>query len=221
MDPTGSAATVSDAQREGGDFDDGAALSLSFLRGLYLLLSGDDPLGDPALSGVESHVVPYGGEALLSLEEDPVAYALPYSDDVSNVISYHVTVSGVDYVLYLSPDYVDSLYIDSQKRLWNVGTANISGRLFQGDFDAMATTGRILTLGPCLGNNFSSNRNYGSPNYVRRYYWSGNSLTYDTTYVSVTVRDSRYPFRVSDTLPYVGIFLLGGCLICLWKRSSR
>lgn len=218
------AATPSDALREiGGDdeYEDesgGPDLSLSFLRGLYLLLS-DTGAVDP---GEERDVVPYESEdEEFSVEELADARAGSAVDSVSNVIAYDVTVNGVDYVLYISPDYVDSLYIDSQDRLWNVSTANISGRLFTGQFDVTATTGYLVTLGPCLGNNFSNNRNYGSPNYMRRYYWSGNTLTYDTTYITIRVNQSRYPFRVSDTLPYIMIILLGGGLICLWKRSVR
>lgn len=193
------------------------------LSSLYLLLSGDTSVLGPAFSGQGLlEATPSDAEfetAVYGL--DAVPFAAGGSEYMANVISYDVSVGGVDYVLYLSPDYVDQLYIDSAGRLWNVGTSNISGRLFTGSFDATATTGRLLTLGPCLGNNFSSNRNYGSPNYVRRYYWSGNSLNYDTSYVVVQVKQSRYPFRVSDTLWYVIIFLTGGVLLCLWKRSSR
>lgn len=216
-------ATASDASREliGGDdeYESGSDdLSLSFLRGLYVLLSDFDSVD----IGEEGDVVLYEPEddefLPQELSDDRASSIAP---GVSNVIAYDVIINGSNYVLYLSPDYVDSLYIDDQDRLWNVSTANISGRLFTGSFDATATTGYLVTLGPCLGNNFSSNRNYGSPNYMRRYYWSGNTLTYDTTYITIKVEQSRYPFRVSDTLGYVIIFLLGGGLICLWKRSVR
>lgn len=215
-------ATASNADREliGGDDDEfgGDDLSFSFLRGLYLLLSEPDIVDLEE----EGEVIPYmsdDDEFLPDVLAGDRASSIP--SGVSNVISYDVTVNGVDYVLYLSPDYVDALYIDDQDRLWNVSTVNISGRLFTGSFDATAATGYLVTLGPCLGNNFSSNRNYGSPNYMRRYYWSGNTLTYDTTYITIKVNQSRYPFRVSDTLPLIIIFLLGGGLICLWKRSLR
>lgn len=217
------AATPLDAEKidlEGDDEDElgGPDLSLSFLRGLYVLLNDPDAVD----MAEEGEVIPWeGDDDFLDAEDAPASYALSSSDGVTNVIAYDVTVGSTDYVLYLSPDYVDSLYIDSQDRLWNVGTNSISGRLFTGNFDATATTGYLVTLGPCLGNNFSLNRNYGSPNYMRRYYWSGNSLTYDTTYITIKVKESRYPFRVSDTLGYIMIFLLGGALICLWKRSSR
>lgn len=214
-------ATASDALREELEDDDESGdddLSISFLRGLYLLLSSPDTVD----LGEEGEVIPYESDDYeLFPDELADARAGSIAPGVSNVIAYDVTINGSDYVLYLSPDYVDALYIDSQDRLWNVSTANISGRLFTGNFDATATTGYLVTLGPCLGNNFSSNRNYGSPNYMRRYYWSGNTLTYDTTYITIKVNQSRYPFRVSDTLRYIIIFLLGGGLICLWKRSVR
>lgn len=193
-------------------------LSLSFLRSLHMLFSDSDSLD----LGEEWDVIPYEGEdEFLDSFDDPGDRAVSYSDDVSNVIAYDVTINNSDYVLYLPPDYVDNLFIDSQGRLWNVGTNNISGRLFTGNFNATATTGDLVTLGPCLGNTFSLNRNYGSPNYVRHYYWSGNSLNYNTTYVVIKVKESRFPFRVSDTIGYIDIILLGGILICLWKRSAR
>lgn len=193
-------------------------LSLSFLRSLHMLFSDSDSLD----LGEEWDVIPYEGEdEFLDSFDDPGDRAVSYSDDVSNVIAYDVTINNSDYVLYLPPDYVDNLFIDSQGRLWNVGTNSISGRLFTGNFNATATSGYLVTLGPCLGNTFSANRNYGSPNYMRHYYWSGNSLNYNTTYIVIKVNKSRYPFRVSDTLGYVIIILLGGALICLWKRSAR
>lgn len=220
LDATSSNAVKADLDLEGGDADESGSndLSLSFLRGLYVLLSGPDAVD----LAEEGDIIPYEGDIGFLDEGDTAApFALQAYNSVSNVIAYDVTVNGSDYVLYLSPDYVDSLYIDSQDRLWNVSTSNISGRLFSGDFDALATSGYLVTLGPCLGNNFSSNRNYGSPNYMRRYYWSGSSLTYDTTYIIIKVNQSRYPFRVSDSLGYIIIFLLGGGLLCLWKKSLR
>lgn len=192
---------------------------------MAMLSSGDVSFLGPVFA-TPSHAA-YEDPALLEAVEgdvypcDPVPLALSGDESVVNVLCYPVRINGTSYDLYLSPDYVDQIYIDGDSRIWNVGTGAISGRLFSGPFTATATTGYLVTLGPCLGNNFSSNRNYGSPNYMRRYYWSGNTLTYDTTYIQIYL-DGRtpYPFRVSDTLKYVMIFLIGGVLICLWKRSS-
>lgn len=193
---------------------------------LVMLSSGDVSFFGPVCSTPSNAA--YEDPALLEAVEgdvypcDPVPLALSGDESVVNVLRYPVRINGTAYDLYLSPDYVDQIYIDGDSRIWNVGTSAISGRLFSGPFTATATTGYLVTLGPCLGNNFSSNRNYGSPNYMRRYYWSGNSLTYDTTYIQIYLDGKTpYPFRVSDTLKYVMIFLIGGVLICLWKRSLR
>lgn len=193
---------------------------------LALLLSGDlsflgPVVSTPSSAAYEDPALPEAVEGVV-YPCDPVPYALPADSSVVNVLRYSVRINGSAYDLYLSPEYVDQIYIDGSSQIWNVGTTSISGRLFPGDFTATATTGYLVTLGPCLGNNFSANRNYGSPNYMRRYYWSGNSLTYDTTYVRIYLEgDPPYPFRVSDTLKYVLIFLMGGALICLWKKSWR
>lgn len=215
--------TPSDAEKEGDDDEfEQDDLSVYFLRGLYMLLEGDSAFLGPSFNQEAVQATPNNAEYEVAVySDDAFPLALGDSDGMANVISYDVTVNGTDYVLYLPPDSVDSLYIDSAGRLWNVGTGNVTGRLFQGSFNATATTGILVTLGPCLGNTFSSNRNYGSPNYMRNYYWSGSSLNYTTTYITIYVNQSRYPFRVSDTLPYVVIFLLGGILICLWRKSLR
>lgn len=139
--------------------------------------------------------------------------------DLVNCVRYDVVIDREQYVLLLPSDYESDVMVDSDGYLWNMSTANIQGRLFSGSFDPTADTGMLLYLGPCLGNNFNNNNRYGSPNYIRDYYWSGNSLTYDTEYVVVEVVDTFWLFKSSDMLAYVIIFLVGSCLVCLWKRS--
>ena len=154
--------------------------------------------------------------------DDSVPFAVGADDSVVNALRYRVLISGRSYVLLLPPEYVDQIYIDSQGLLWNVGTNTIQGRLFEDSFDPLADTGKLLYLSPCLGNNFSHNRENGSPNYIRNYYWSSyDRLTYDTTYVTVEVEESGFSFRSGDILTYVIIILLGGMLLCLWKKSVR
>lgn len=154
--------------------------------------------------------------------DDSVPFALNHSDDVVNALRYRVTISGKSYTLLIPPEYINQLYIDSQGFLWNVGTTNVQGRLFETELDPLADTGKLLYLSPCLGNNFSHNRQYGSPNYIREYYWtSSDRLTYDTAYVTVQVEESGFSFRSGDILTYVIIILLGGMLLCLWKKSVR
>lgn len=186
----------------------------SIVTGLYMLLSGDTSILGPDLAATPSDANQV--DAVDSGDVYVVDAVEMQADDISNltnVVCYHVTFGGSDYDLYLSSDYIDNLYVDGSGRLWNVSGNNISGRLFQNGFTPTDTTGRILTLGPCLGNNFSNNRNYGSPNYVRRYYWSGNNLTYDTTYGVVTVSNYQPPLLASY-LPMILILVLL-CVIVL------
>lgn len=142
--------------------------------------------------------------------------------DLVNCVCYDVTVSGTDYTLLFPSAYESSLMVDSDGYLWNVSGSQITGRLFQGEFDPHADTGLLLYLAPCLGNDFSVNHTYGSPNYVRRYYWSSSDrLSYTESYVSVMVNDTFHLLQTDKLLLYVIIFLIGGCLVCLFKRSGR
>lgn len=142
-----------------------------------------------------------------------------------NCVLYDVTINSVQYVCLLPSDSESKLMVDSDGQLWNMSSSTVSGRLFTDSFDPTQDTGLMIYLTPCLGNNFSANRNYGSPNYMRKYYWTNNSygerLTYDDTYCTVHVDKTYHLFFTQDMLTYVVIFLVGCCLICLWKRSAR
>lgn len=142
-----------------------------------------------------------------------------------NCIRFDVSVSGRDYTLLFSPSYRDQLYIDSQDRLWNMGTSQIQGLVLDGEFNPYNTTGTLVYLAPCLGNNYTSNRNYGSPNWFREYYWTTSSgydrLNYDDTYVQIQVLHSYFPFIVSDTFMYGVLFLVGGGVLLCWLNRYR
>lgn len=154
--------------------------------------------------------------------DDSMAVFSVAPSDLVNCVCFDVTISGTEYTLLFPSAYEASLMVDSDGYLWNVSGSSITGRLFSGSFDPHADTGLLLTLAPCLGNNFSANHNYGSPNYMRRYYWSSTDrLSYTDTYVSVMVQDTFHLFQTDDLLTYVVIFLIGCCLICLFKRSGR
>ena len=181
---------------------------------------------DAALSSLED------AQDVSDLEEGPTdiipmdapvrsARSVSASDDYVNVLRYDVSISGQEYTLLFPPEYADSLYVDSQGRLFNVSANTIQGRLVDGNFNPYARTGKLVYLTPCLGNNFYTISEYGSPNYVREYYWSSGSLRYRDTYVNIQVNQYHHIFKVSDTLTYIVVVLMGGCLICLWRKSSR
>lgn len=102
-------------------------------------------------------------------------------------------------------------------------TSTIQGVvLTDGKFDPLADSGTLVYLEPCLGNNYRDNHENGSPNYFRRYYWSNyDRLTYNDTYVAITVTKSPYPFFETDIPVYVLILIGGASLLCLFKKSLR
>lgn len=157
---------------------------------------------------------------IIALSDAPAFLSLA-EDQFTNCVYYDVTISGDEYILLFPAAYESLIWVDGSGYLWNMSTGSIQGRLFQDSFDPLADTGMLLYMQPCLGNNFNTNHNYGSPNYVRTYYYSGSQLTYSTEYVTVHVEDAHYLFQTSDTLSYALLFLVGCCLICLWKRSGR
>lgn len=151
----------------------------------------------------------------------PVSLLLESEESFVNCLRYDVTVDGTDYTLLFSPAYMDQLFVDSSGNLWNMGSSQISGRVLEDGFDPYAETGTLVYLAPCLGNNFSVNYNYGSPNYFREYYWSSSRLNYSDTYVQILVNDVHHPFLVSDTLMYILIFLVGGGVLLCWLNRFR
>lgn len=182
------------------------------------------PAADQASASLED------SQVLDSSEEDdvdvdiftPISVQAASSDDFVNVLRFDVTFRGTDYVLLFPPEYVDSLYIDSNNRLWNMSASTIMGRAVASQFDPYQTEGDLFYLTPCLGNNFSSVRNYGSPNYKRHYYYnSSDRLTYSDSYGEIMVDHYYQPFYVSQTLQYVMIFVLTGGVLIIWLRSWR
>lgn len=152
----------------------------------------------------------------------PLLLAATGEDHFVNVVRFDVSVSGTDYTLLFSPSYLDQLYVDAQNRLWNMGTGSIQGLVLEGGFNPYRTEGTLVYLAPCLGNNFSVNQNYGSPNYFREYYWnSSGRLTYNDRYVQIEVEKSYFTFLVGDTLTYIIIFLVGGGVLLCWLNRFK
>lgn len=149
-------------------------------------------------------------------------FAQGSEDTYVNVLRFDIAFNNHDYILLIPPEYVDNLYIDSNNRLWNMSTSNITGRIVDAEFNPLVTEGKLMYLSPCLGNNFSTVNEYGSPNYMRTYYWSSSRLTYSTSYGVITVNKYYNPFYVSQTMDYIMLFIVtGGVLfICLnnYKR---
>lgn len=174
--------------------------------------SASDAFFDPEM-GVSGSSI-----AFLALD-DPVPLA---DEPFFNVLRFDVTVDNDEYVLLFSPSYRGQLYVDKENRLWNMGTSQVQGLVLTDTFDPYHTTGTLVYLAPCLGNNFSANETYGSPNWFREYYWNyNNRLTYDDRYVQIVVTETYFPFSYDDLLNYVLIFLVGGGVLLCWLNRFR
>lgn len=152
---------------------------------------------------------------------DPVSLQSDTETDYVNVIRLNCSVNGRSVVILLSPEYIDKIFIDGAGRLWNMSASNITGRIVDASFNPYQTSGELVYLTPCLGNNFSIIQNYGSPNYIRRYYWSNSRLTYTDTYTEIVVDSYHYPFFASDIWNYAIFFILTIGVILAWLRNYK
>lgn len=152
---------------------------------------------------------------------NPLSLTEEISTDYVNAIRIDCIIDNSDYTVLFPPEHIDSIFIDGNNRLWNLSTSTISGRIVEESFNPYQTTGKLLYLTPCLGNNFNTINSYGSPNYIREYYWSSSRLYYDDTYTEVLVTDYQHPFYVSDTFNYLIVFLLFVGVILAWLNNFK
>lgn len=170
------------------------------------------------VDGVLESVVPY---------EDISTYSLLSANaenDYVNCVRFDCVVDGTPCTLLFPSTDRASLFIDSDKQLWNVSDSVVQGLVVYDSFAPRSDEGTLVFMAPCLGNNFSNNHNYGSPNYFRRYYWSGGSydrLSYTDTYVIVRVESAPFTFYSDDIIQYACILIGGAILLCLLKKSLR
>ena len=61
----------------------------------------------------------YEGETT-GFDDVALPYALGNTENFVNVLRFDVSFNGTDYVLLFPPEYIDSLFIDSKNRLWNM-----------------------------------------------------------------------------------------------------
>lgn len=186
--------------------------------------SSSDALAAPQAQVESTEPDPFGavdsGEYLL---DDALPLSVESQTDFVNAVRYDCTLAGRSATLLFPSGSESYLFIDSQDRLWNMSNNTIQGVvIYDSLWNPAADEGTLVYLTPCLGNNFSANHKGQSPNYIRRYYWDYNDrLTYDTSYVIISVTDSPFPFVVDDIPLYVIILLIGGVLLCLLKKSLR
>lgn len=161
-------------------------------------------------------------------EEEISSYAL--SPDFSldrNVIIYEGRWQNQDCRLVLPASTATTLYVADDGALYNVGTSNIVGKIFYGDFEPLVYNNQyVFTLTPSLNNNANTLYNNGYPSYCTRYYYSSGSLRHSTTYglyyVSKVVKTSSdLPDSMNGVYLLILILIGGVEILCYWKKSQK
>lgn len=226
------------------DYDDLDEYEKLELLNLYISsLSGPGiaSASNASISNIEQYLADIRS-VVVPLSEDTEADVLEVSEDGSsdisvlalsdlfsldrNVIIYEGIWNGVSARLVIPASNASALFIDADDRLYNVGTANIVGRIFYDDFEPLDYEANVFTLTPCLGNNASTLYNYTYPSYNRRYYESNSRLTYTDTYglfivQKVVKTPSDLPESVNGIYLLVLILIGGVMVLCLWKKSPN
>lgn len=158
---------------------------------------------------------------IFPLSDTSVSMLSLSDDNFVNCVRFDGSIGGSDCTLLFPAEYESAFYVDGNNQLWNMTNSTVQGVVLYDSFSPTSYQGYLIYLTPCLGNNFSTNYNYGSPNYIRHYYVSSGRVTYDTEYVTVTISDSPFIFRSGDILQYILILIGGAMLLCLWKKSVR
>lgn len=143
-----------------------------------------------------------------------------------NVLVYYGRFNNRTAVLCLPASYDGQIWIDDQNRLFNVGTGNVVGRLFYGDFSASDYNYNMFTVGSVLANTANTIYTNGSLSYNRAYSVSGGRLvsadTYGTFYVTDVVRTSQDSANERTAMYLLIIIFLGGVgALCSFKQSRR
>lgn len=167
-----------------------------------------------------------GDIPMVSYAADAAAVSSDFNP--SSCLQYQATIAGYSGVLMIPTSYKESVYIDDNGVLWNVGSSSIVGRLLlsrsmnSGDYKQY-----IVTVQSCLTNTASSVYRNGSLSYVTRYYLSGTSISNSAYYGDVVVSDdmSTYSkdasFQTNLYLLIIIFVLLGGGMICFSKHSRN
>lgn len=149
--------------------------------------------------------------------------SVPIGEQFVNVVRYDVSINNHAYSILFPSNFADYLYVSQNKELFFVGNGTLTGYLIERghSFNPYVQTGTIVHLPSIIGGNFNSVRNNGSINYLRSFSWYLNNLRTTDTYVKIYVNRVYYPFKVSETLQYISIFMLGGVLILCFMRNYK
>lgn len=149
--------------------------------------------------------------------------SVPIGEQFTNMVRYDVSVNNRAYSILFPSNFADYLYVSQNKELFFVGNGTLTGYLMERghSFNPYVQTGTIVHLPSIIGGNFNSVRHNGAINYFRSFSWHLNNLRTTDTYVKIYVNRVYYPFKVSETLQYITIFMLGGVLILCFMRNYK
>lgn len=141
-----------------------------------------------------------------------------------NCLIYDITYNGTACTLLIPASYYDSIYIDDNGVIWNVGNSTIQGRIIfsdtinDSDYDMY-----LVQILSCIGSTSAPSQafSYRSLTEVRHYYHgSSDRIRYESNYGSLTTNGdnsnlSRNPVAVNKLMFTIVIaLLLGGGFIC-------
>ena len=156
------------------------------------------------------------------------AYAVSSTFEPENCLRFSVTYNSRPATLLIPASFYESVWVDDNGVIWNVGTTTISGRLIfsdtinDSDYDMY-----LVQILSCISSTSapSSVFNNGSLTEVRHYYLgSQNRIQYTSSYGSLTSTGdnsilSRNPVAVNKLMFTIVIaLLLGGGFICYRKH---
>lgn len=196
----------------------------------------DDTLPDVEETQVETSVFPETMEEASSYsvgDTSVVSYAastfaVNADFDPDSCLQYQVNVAGYSGILMIPTSFRESIYVDPDDIMWNVGASNVVGRLFlsrsvsTGDYEQY-----IVTVRSCLANNASNVYTGGSYTSIQHYFLSNGRINTESYYGDVIVEDEMSNFAKDDSfntnlyLLIIIFILLGGGIICFSKHSRN
>lgn len=145
-----------------------------------------------------------------------------------NCLMYPITYDGSSCTLLIPASYYDSIYIDDNGVIWNVGNSTIQGRIIfsdsinDSDYDMY-----LVQIVSCICSTSAPSTAYTGKSLTEiRHYYIGNydRIQYSSTYGAITTNGdnsnlSRNPVAVNKLMFTIVIaLLLGGGFICYRRR---
>lgn len=174
-------------------------------------------------------------DSLFSSYDSPTSIAFSASNALSvdfrpdNCIRYSTTYNGSDCFLLIPASYYDSVYIDGNGVLWNVGNNTITGRLlFRDSISDSDYDSYWIVINSCIGSTNSPSVMFsgGSLTEIRHYYLESGRIRYTSSYGAISINGdtSNYSRNLDANFKLIGtiviaLLMIGGFL-CLRKRSN-